>query len=568
MLLAQANAIRIPLPHNAVHAVITSPPYWGQRSYLAPGDSLKEAELGTESLHDCGGWVQGESCGECYVCHMRSVFAEVWRVLRDDGVLWLNLGESYAGYSTGSQGAYKTGLTGGLTTQADAAGKRPHKLAPGLKPKDLSGTPWRVALALQADGWYLRTAVPWLKPNAMPDSANDRPGLAHEHLFLLSKSSRYYYDYEAVLQPSGRRQRTTDFMPYEKLAIFYEGYARHIREIAQTGGALAGPDGVLAALRVNTRPYHGAHFATYPPQLIEDAMRVATSDAGVCSECGAPWERVTEQTPGVSDRRAHELYEQSSLTPEHLAAIRAQDAEGNITQSGAGHTAHIQELADEAKLVLGGYYREFLTALAAICWRPTCTCGAPENMQPHDTDIICSPTGSVQIPGPTATQGRRGLGRTRTDTEGTRCMTRYEQRQYAAQLRNSPQRAMMAEQAGAAFAHYIRTDTSGARCIPPDLLQDWTTRGWLERVALPHWKSPTPVPATVLDPFAGSGTTLLVARQLGRRSVGLDLSHAYLAEQASERLGLRALREWKQGKQQVQAQWTDTPLFSDLRNRQ
>src|SRR3990167_6967788 len=202
--LARADCRRLPLTDQSVHMVCTSPPYWGLRSYNTGG------QIGLEARHDCLGWARGENCGECYVCVTRAWAAEVWRVLRDDGTFWLNLGDSYA-RNGGTQG-------GGNRTLLHLEGQQMRMLnvpcGCGLKEKDLIGIPWRVALALQADGWYLRSAAPWVKRSSMPESVSDRPSSSLEYVFLLAKSQHYYFDMEAVKRrgvsnnnPAGKKSR-------------------------------------------------------------------------------------------------------------------------------------------------------------------------------------------------------------------------------------------------------------------------------------------------------------------------------------------------------------------------
>lgn len=190
------------LPDESVHCCVTSPPYWGLRSYLPDGHPLKPLEIGSEpTLQE---WVET----------MVQVFREVRRVLRPDGTLWLNLGDAYAGSGRGGNPAgAPSGLAGKQTDHARAAKQvsdhqRLHcptvqgaREPDGLKPKDLMGQPWRVAFALQDDGWWLRQEIIWHKPNPMPESARDRCTKAHEHIFLLSKSERYFYDFEAMQEP-------------------------------------------------------------------------------------------------------------------------------------------------------------------------------------------------------------------------------------------------------------------------------------------------------------------------------------------------------------------------------
>jgi len=201
------------VPDGCARCCVTSPPYWGLRDYAVPG------QIGAE-----------EDVGE-YVRHLCALFAEVRRVLAPDGTLWLNLGDSYT--------------SGGRTWRAPdrknggrAMSYRPPTPA-GLKPKDLIGIPWRVAFALQEQGWYLRSDIVWHKGNCQPESVRDRPTQAHEYLFLLSRSERYYYDHEAVREPreDGRGWRNR-----------------------------------RSVWTVDTVPFPGAHFAAFPPALVEPAI--------------------------------------------------------------------------------------------------------------------------------------------------------------------------------------------------------------------------------------------------------------------------------------------------------
>jgi DNA modification methylase len=274
--LVNANSLHIPLAAGSVHMIATSPPYFGLRDYGVSN------QLGLESLHDCLAWARNEPpCGECYVCAMRQVAAELWRVLRDDGVLFLNLGDSYAGGGGHSPNApssaySKSGKYG------DALKKGGIKPGHGLKPKDLIGIPWRVALALQADGWYLRSDIIWSKPNPMPESVQDRPTKAHEYVFILSKSARYYYDADAVREDG----------------VEYSGQAGTFNRTNGKATKLQHPSGALSSHReredrvpvgrnkrtvwhVATRPYSGAHFATWPPDLVEPMIKAGCPDGGI-----------------------------------------------------------------------------------------------------------------------------------------------------------------------------------------------------------------------------------------------------------------------------------------------
>src|SRR5688572_482884 len=191
--IVQADARHIPLADESVDCVVTSPPYWGLRDYGVEG------QIGLERLHDCLGWARGTECDECHVCVMRKVFREVHRVLKPTGTLWMNYGDCYATTGknrTRDQATAKTGLTGGLDSQC-ACLVQQSKVVGGLKSKDLVGMAWRVAFALQADGWYLRNDIVWAKPNPMPESCTDRATRAHEYLFLLAKSEKYHFDQDA-----------------------------------------------------------------------------------------------------------------------------------------------------------------------------------------------------------------------------------------------------------------------------------------------------------------------------------------------------------------------------------
>jgi DNA modification methylase len=188
------------LPAESVQCVVTSPPYYALRDYGVAG------QIGLERAPDCLGWATLKPCGVCFVCTLVRVFREVRRVLRDDGTLWLNLGDSYAGDRGAAWGPSASSLEARAMTKSrrrdDAPIPRSDLRVPGLKPKDLMGMPWRIALALQADGWWLRQDIVWAKPNPMPESTRDRCTKAHEYLFLLAKSGRYYFNQEAILEPS------------------------------------------------------------------------------------------------------------------------------------------------------------------------------------------------------------------------------------------------------------------------------------------------------------------------------------------------------------------------------
>jgi DNA modification methylase len=236
------------LPDASVHCCVTSPPYWGLRDYGV------DAQIGLEQTP------------EEYVASLVAVFREVRRVLRDDGTLWLNLGDSYAGAGAGGGGNRKGNEHG----QHDAmVGSLRGTVPSGLKPKDLVGIPWRVAFALQADGWWLRSDIIWHKPNPMPESVTDRPTKSHEYLFLLAKSDRYYYDAEAIAEPAQIEQagRVTGRgkQAYANASSFNGMRPQQDNSGGYGNGSVRNKRDVWT---VPTAPYKGAHFATFPPALI------------------------------------------------------------------------------------------------------------------------------------------------------------------------------------------------------------------------------------------------------------------------------------------------------------
>lgn len=240
------------LPDRSVHCVVTSPPYFGLRDYG------HEGQIGLEPT-------PAE-----FVSVMVDVFREVRRVLRDDGTLWLNLGDSYAanrGYQVPDSKHTDVGNSRGMS--ADAI---------GLKPKDLIGIPWRVAFALQADGWWLRQDIIWSKPNPMPESVTDRCTKAHEYLFLLSKSARYRFDADAIKEESAQDARlfgqggATGSRGQQAYAAASGGKQDRAQRDNSGGYGTDGFRNRRSVWTVATQPFSGAHFATFPPNLIEPCI--------------------------------------------------------------------------------------------------------------------------------------------------------------------------------------------------------------------------------------------------------------------------------------------------------
>lgn len=243
------------LPDASVQCCVTSPPYWGLRDYGVEG------QLGHESTPDA------------YVQKMVAVFSEVRRVLKDDGTCWVNLGDSYAGSMKGIgadgkayAGPKQATNNGSVAIYQD---RPPTADSIGLKPKDLVGIPWRVAFALQADGWYLRSDIIWHKPNPMPESVTDRPTKSHEYIFLLTKSERYYYDHEAIAEMvTDEEYRTVGKI--RPTVDDRKGFEIRGGLHSQVGGRQT--KNKRTVWTIATQPYPEAHFATFPPKLIEPCI--------------------------------------------------------------------------------------------------------------------------------------------------------------------------------------------------------------------------------------------------------------------------------------------------------
>ncbi len=452
-MLIHGNATNIPLADKSVHCCITSPPYWGLRDYgLATwegGDKKCDHRRRDNSRdpsstlavtsnregyakdtfsdmclkcgavrHDAG--IGLEETPDEYIANMVHVFREVWRVLRDDGTAWVNLGDSYA--SGTGRGYPRDYMDGGAVTAPEMMNNKPrfNMAACGLKPKDLCGIPWRVALALQADGWYLRSDIIWHKPNPMPESVTDRPTKSHEYVFLLSKQARYFYDACAVREQSHPDSAIRYSYSYRRRAEKATGpQSRGGHSQWETSDRI--PSCPIGRNRrtvwtIATAPYSGAHFATFPPKLIEPMVKAGTSEHGVCPECGAPWKRVTRKT--------------------------AVDKEG----WGAAKKDHTGPVSGSQSMIRDGHGRAGSTVTTTLGFVSTCD----------------------------------------------------------------------------------------------------------------HARKP--VPATVLDPFAGSGTTVMVARSLGRHGIGIDLSPKYL-QLARQRLELDKVDAWGKGIEDKTA-YDSLPLFT------
>lgn len=471
------------LATGSVHCVVTSPPYFGLRLYdtghWEGGDpacdhrvrrpttiaksrassTLQTTGLSTighaeepfrQACRRCGAVRVDEQLGleatpDAYVVALVTLFREVWRVLRDDGTVWLNLGDSYCSTDKWGGGGGNTGKQA-VTEDGDVpswAVRERRAPMPGLKPKDLIGIPWRVALALQADGWLLRSAAIWHKPNALPESVTDRPTNDYEHVFLLAKCPRYYYDAEAVREPnvpgSGRWGRYSG----TKTASAQEVKGKH--------GASSGLTTPLsrdefadryctqgrnarAVWTIPTEGFSGSHYAVMPGALARRCIQASTSERGVCPTCGAPWARVVDRADrGFTDRTFRS----------------AQNTQTDWIHHATGATTLARSIERRT-----------------VGWLPTCECGG----------------------------------------------------------------------------YRIRSTTSRRLERHP-----WYRDHWQARLLARFGE---PVPATVLDPFSGAGTTVLEAARLGRDGIGIELGAKYTdmaARRIRGELGMLALLSVQDG---------------------
>lgn len=312
------------LPSDSVHCVVTSPPYWGLRDYGVGHDA---GEIGSEPTF------------AEHVDVIVSLFEEVRRVLRPDGTCWFNYGDAYASGSPRAANGNKPGANHNAGFRSSPRYSESPTLGTpaGMKPKDLLGMPWSIAFALRDAGWWLRQEIIWAKPNPMPEPITDRCTKAHEHVFLLAKSARYFYDAEAIREPA-------EYGYSEMPDGNYDGRAKSGSRGAKVAGTTRGANpeagrNARSVWTITTKPFPSAHFATFPPELARRCILAGTSEKGACAECGAPVRRVVEASGGCIGRSWHD---------HDGDAVKGQRREESFD----------------------GYKRE------TVGWEPSCECGA------------------------------------------------------------------------------------------------------------------------------------------------------------------------------------------------
>lgn len=665
VLLVHGNAAQIPLRDKSTQACICSPPYFGLRSYIGVEPSIwggdlacphvwgelrptaqrghagdkttlagtqtamlsKEAldqgsiclrcgswrgMLGNESTPDCLAWARGEPpCAQCYTCHLRTVFAAVWRVLTDDGTLWLNLSDTYARDPQKGDNA-GWGKHGAWCKDSLPGHNRP--LPPNIPAKNLLGIPWRVALALQSDGWVLRSDIIWNKPNPMPESVKDRPTRSYEHVFLFTKQAHYFFDYYAI------RENANDEEAIYKVQLGH-GY-QAMYDMPQHISS----DRILSQ---EERTEHGSNlqtmFKTTSNDMEENLGREAGSSTSRCEIQSKS--TGTAEAPSIQSLRdspqwrkevqAHTDGTRSLATipserqAESSAASLLPIGEGQSSDSPLSSNSEGKSILSAGSSQTAGFHAD----------SKHCDCGGMGNNQgPCEEQMLLLPTKDATVDHGSHHPTKQGRPTHCVEHRAGLPQLQQPQRQqdspsYLVSGRNArdvwtfptapfagehyaafpPELARRCILAGtsehgccpACQAPHVRQVERQTGHAPPQYNGSSFQRGKThdaraplaavgvgERTVSTHtigWRpscacnAGPPRPCIVFDPFIGSGTTLLVARALGRHAVGLDLSYQYLHDQARPRLQLDALQAWETGaknEHHAHEHYKDLPLFT------
>ena len=320
------------LPNDHFDCAVTSPPYWGLRDYGVPGQIGLEPTL------------------KEYIENMVNICGEIRRVMKPTGCFFLNVGDfSYCsiGHKKSGSGYGTTGLAGGIAQHHHPLRRENNAKLEGLKHKDLCMVPNRLAIALQDDGWYVRSEIIWHKPSCMPESVTDRPTQAHEKIWLLTKNSRYYYDAQAVAQYLSSKPHAPSNKKLDE--------SRNDRNSMNKIWGLQGYANLRNVWTINSKGYEGAHFATFPPALVERCIRAGSSAHGCCSICGSPYERVIEKGESLKEWK-------------ELCGADSHGGYNGVAQKDyAGHG--VQDASAVKARILAGMVEK-----RTIGWRQTCKC--------------------------------------------------------------------------------------------------------------------------------------------------------------------------------------------------
>lgn len=347
------------LPDGSVQCIVTSPPYWGLRNYKTDPIAWPDGWLGE---------LGQEPTPELFVAHLVLIFRECRRVLRNDGVLWLNLGDSYCGSNSAG---IEDNKAAGRGTHRTTVEHKPNKKVDGLKPKDLVMIPAQTALALRADGWYLRAENVWAKPNPMPESVEDRTTRSHEMVYLLTKSRDYFYDHEAVAEDiaqstitrvqlaNSRKDVATDFKDSSEYKRVDTARVSVDKFADGRDHLVCVPNGNKRNLRsvwwIATQPYSGSHYATFPESLPELCIKAGSSES-CCGACGTPYKRKT-------DVIGHQVTD----------AMRVAGCDSNGNYNGTAQkdygSAKAQDPSSTKARIL-----EKMSQIVQHSWTPGCTC--------------------------------------------------------------------------------------------------------------------------------------------------------------------------------------------------
>ena len=390
------SALELPLADESVQCVVTSPPYWGLRKYSGEqdliwgGDNHHEHEWGEEipragyrsnDSHPgklqsiatqnrniggsnfcqiCGAWHGAyglEPTVQMYVDHTLLFLAKIWRVLRKDGVVFWNVGDSYSGGSRKSNKPQTIANGNEQDLPLDYSPSRDMGNQSTIKPKDLCLIPQRVALAAQEAGWWVRSVIIWSKSNPMPESVTDRPTDAYEEIIMLTKFARYYWDQEAVREPVAESTIGRELVDFggakgrnytpDKTDPQYRGGNEQWGRTFNYKASCANGRNIRNVWEIATQPYPEAHFATFPEEIPSRCIRAATPPK-CCAECGAPWERIVEKGLTAHDGNTETNYPKGT-TANRLALLR------------------------QAARERGGEYQNDIKTLG---WQPTCKCNA------------------------------------------------------------------------------------------------------------------------------------------------------------------------------------------------